>query len=246
MTRVLTGEHDDGDIVANDSDNPSLEAVIGQRYSRRQTLLGGLAATAAVLAPGVAAAQPKAVFGLGFKAVAKHRGDMVTVPEGYRADILYSVGDPLAANVPAWRGDGTEDDFDHRAGDHHDGMRYFGLSADGRTREDASSRRGLLVMNHENITAVHLHPRGPTTVEGVRPAAEALKEMQCHGVSCVEVMRTSAGWTTVQASRFNRRVTPLTPVRITSTQLTPWHCISFSAAAAGRTPSTVVGPLGCR
>jgi secreted PhoX family phosphatase len=208
----LTGEHDDGDIVANDSGNPSLEAIVGQRYSRRQTLIGGFAATAAALAPGAVLAQPRPSGGLGFTAVAKHRLDVVTVPQGYRADILYSLGDPLAADVPAYRGDGTDEDFSRRAGDHHDGMRYFGLTADGKARDDTSSRRGLLVMNHENITATHLHPKGPTTVEGARPAAEALKEMQCHGVSAVEIMRTSGGWTYVQGSAFNRRVTPLTAV----------------------------------
>lgn len=214
MATVLTGQHSDGDVVANRSAGPSLESIVEQRYSRRQTLFGGLAATAALFAPGPAPAQPKSPGGLGFVAVPKHRLNVVTVPQGYRADILYSLGDPLAADVAPYRNDGTDDDFSRRAGDHHDGMRYFGLSADGAARDETSSRRGLLVMNHENITAAHLHPNGPTTIDGARPAAEALKEMYCHGVSCVEVMRTRSGWTTLKTSRFNRRVTPLTPVRI--------------------------------
>jgi secreted PhoX family phosphatase len=229
MTAHLTGEHDDGDIVANDSGNPTLGAIAGRRLSRREALAGGLAATAAAMTPGLALAQPKSSGGLGFTAVAKHRLNRVTVPEGYRADILYSLGDPLAADVPAYRGDGSDEDFSRRAGDHHDGMRYFGLTADGSRRDDAGSRRGLLVMNHENITATHLHPKGPTTVEGARPAAEALKEMHCHGVSAVEVMQTSAGWTYVQGSALNRRVTPLTPVDIHGpVRGSPWIFTAWS------------------
>jgi hypothetical protein len=41
--------------------------------------------------------------------------------------------------VPAYRNDGTEGDFDKRAGDHHDGMEWFGLGAEATTNEGLSS-----------------------------------------------------------------------------------------------------------
>jgi len=152
---------------------------------------------------------------LDFAAVAKNRDDIVTVPAGYTVTVLYRLGDPLLAGVPAYANNGTDTNFAGRAGDHHDGMTFFGLAATGSTRDDNSSTRGLLAMNHENITQRYLHPNGPTTTGGARPEAEAIKEIEVHGVSIVEVNRTAAGWTYVQGAALNRRITPNTPMALT-------------------------------
>jgi secreted PhoX family phosphatase len=150
---------------------------------------------------------------LDFTAVAKNLNDVVTVPAGYTATVLYRVGDPLNAATPAYANNGTDTGFAARAGDHHDALSYFGLAATGTAPDPTNNARGLLVMNHENITEAYLHPNGPTTVAGIRPEAEVLKEMEAHGVSSVEVTRSAAGaWTYVQASTLNRRITPLTPM----------------------------------
>lgn len=150
---------------------------------------------------------------LGFTAVAKNRQDLVTIPEGYTVTVLYRTGDPLAANVPAYRNDGTDTNFAQRAGDHHDGMYYYGLNAAGTARDDNNSDRGLLAMNHENINEQYLHPTGVTMVNGRRPEGEAIKEIEAHGVSVVEVARTASNaWSYNQASSRNFRVTPNTPV----------------------------------
>ena len=42
-------------------------------------------------------------------------------------------------------------------------MHYFGIGANG-AYDAGASDRGLLVMNHEAITPVFLHPNGPTIV----------------------------------------------------------------------------------
>lgn len=60
--------------------------------------------------------------------------DRVSVPAGYSVQVLYALGDPLTAGTPAFKNDGTDTHFEHRAGDHHDGMEWFGLSADGKPR----------------------------------------------------------------------------------------------------------------
>jgi secreted PhoX family phosphatase len=112
--------------------------------------------------------------------------------------------------VAAYANDGTDATFSKRAGDHHDGMSYFGLSATG-TPDANGNARGLLVLNHENITQAYLHPAGATSPGGIRPEAEALKEMECHGVSVIEVNR-GAAWSYVPTSALNRRITPLTPM----------------------------------
>ena len=150
---------------------------------------------------------------LGFAAVAKNKQDVVTVPAGYSVSILYRLGDPIDAATPAYKNDGTDTSYSTRAGDHGDALYWFGLAAAGSTRDDTSSTRGLLVMNHENINQPYLHVGGATTVAGARPEAEALKEMECHGLSVIEVTRSTAGaWSYVQGGALNRRITPLTPM----------------------------------
>ena len=88
-------------------------------------------------------------------------------------------------------------------------MSYFGLAATGATPDPTNNARGLLVLNHENINQRYLHPNGPSA--NPRPEAEAIKEIECHGVSVVEITRASP-WSYVQSSALNRRITPLTPM----------------------------------
>ena len=148
---------------------------------------------------------------LGFAAIAKNKDDVVTVPAGYAVGVLYRLGDPIAAGVGAYANDGRDTNFAQRAGDHHDGMSYFGLAASGATPA-LSNTRGLLVMNHENITQPYLHANGATSTNGVRPEAEALKEIEAHGVSVIEVNRAAnnGAWSYLQSSALNRRITPNT------------------------------------
>lgn len=146
---------------------------------------------------------------LGFNAVAKNLSDVVTVPSDYSVSVLYRLGDPIATTVAAYANNGSDTNFAQRAGDHHDGMSFFGLSATGTAPDSTNNRRGLLVLNHENITQIYLHPNGPTA--NPRPQAEALKEIEAHGVSVIEVTRaTSGAWSYVQGSTLNRRITPNT------------------------------------
>lgn len=149
---------------------------------------------------------------LGFTAVAKNKLDVVTVPTGYTVSVINRTGDPIAANVPAYKNDGTDTNFAQRIGDHGDALYWYGLSATG-TRDVTSSTRGLLVQNHENINDQYLHVNGATTVNGARPESEAQKEIDCHGVSVTEVVEgTNRAWSVRQDSTFNRRITPATPM----------------------------------
>ncbi|WP_313537973.1 alkaline phosphatase PhoX [Sphingomonas sp.] len=148
---------------------------------------------------------------LGFSAVAKNKLDVVTVPAGYTVGVINRTGDPIAASVPAYKNDGTDTNFAQRIGDHGDALYWYGLSADGTARDANSSTRGLLVQNHENINQQYLHVAGATSVGGVRPEAEAQKEIDCHGVSVTEASEgVSRAWSVKQDSAYNRRITPAT------------------------------------
>jgi len=154
---------------------------------------------------------------LGFNALPKLLNDVVTVPEGYSITVLYALGDPIAPGVPASVNNGTDTNYAQRAGDHHDGMYFFGLNAAGTGRDDTSNTRGILCVNHENVTEQYLHAGGTlTVVAGARTdRVEVDREIECHGVGIVEVARGSTGtWAYSQASTFNRRITPNTPMQI--------------------------------
>jgi secreted PhoX family phosphatase len=211
---------------SNTSGNPSFSDIVDARLSRRGVLRVGVGtAGAMVLAAcggggggggagtgggtGGAGTLPTAI-SLSFNPVAKNVLDRVTVPVGYTAAPIYATGDSLRDATPVFANDGTDADYDNRAGDHHDGIEYFGLNAAGTAPDRASSERGLLAMNHEAITQAYLHPAGPTA--NPRPAAEAAKEIAAHGISVVEVRKTNGAWGYVRNSPYNRRVTPLTPV----------------------------------
>lgn len=173
-------------------------------------------ATAPTPAPSPAVAAPAAV-ALGFTAVAKDLADRLVVADGYTATVIYATGDSLDPAVGDYRNDGTDANFARRAGDHHDAIEYFGLNAAGTARDAANTERALLAMNHENIagTVQFMHATGQTNASsGARPEAEAVKEIEAHGVSIVEIARSAGKFATVRSSAFNRRVTAGTPMDI--------------------------------
>jgi secreted PhoX family phosphatase len=153
---------------------------------------------------------------LGFTSVEKNRNDQVTVPADYIVTVMTRLGDPIAAGVAAYANNGTDTNFAARIGDHGDALYWYGLSASG-GRDDNSSVRGLMVQNHENLNEQYLHPTGPTNLTtGPRPEAEAIKEIEAHGVSVTEYRDSgNRSWGYVQDSSFNHRITPNTPVMFT-------------------------------
>jgi secreted PhoX family phosphatase len=211
---------------SNPCGNPSFDAILHARLSRRGLLRGGVGTVGTAMLGGfavsacgggddaVAAPQEKL---LGFAAVPKSLADVVSVPAGYTASVLYALGDPLTAATPAYKNDGTDTDFENRAGDHHDGMEWFGLAADGQPSTTATDR-ALLAVNHEattdeKLSSFFLHADGGTTTLP-RPASEVDKEVAIHGVAVVEVRKAGGKWEYVKDSAFNRRLTALTEIEI--------------------------------
>ncbi|MCL7943851.1 PhoX family phosphatase [Marinobacter sp. ATCH36] len=130
--------------------------------------------------------------------------------------MLFAKGDPIEAGVSEFLNDGTDVDFDRRSGDEHDGMWFFGISDDGRYDPERSDR-GILCINHENLEDNTLHENGVTAAAdngGSRPLTEVDREMNGHGVSCIEVRRNEGRWEVVRDSQYNRRVTIFTEVEM--------------------------------
>jgi uncharacterized protein len=248
------------DVVTNLSNNPDIHGVIDATLAnpqRRQLMIGsaGVAAMSFIglagcnsssdspqtpTTPPVTPPTPRAT-ALGFGAISKSLADVVTVPSGYTASVLFRLGDPINAATPDYLNDGTEPgaSFANRAGDHHDGMHFFGLSATGTYDPNASSR-GLLCMNHEAITPAFLHANGVTSVAGVRTVNdEVIKELNIHGVSVIEVVRNGNAWSYVRNSTFNRRVTTFTDMLLSGPAARTPAMITRYSTDGSRTRGTV-------
>ena len=227
--------HHDHDPIHNTSNNPHFQDVLSQSLQnpmRRGLLRGGLGLAGLAMLPGCAtltsgmAAAPKA---LGFPAVEKSLLDNVMLPPGYQYSVLHATGDALDSALAAYSNKGTEaDDWSRRVGDHHDGMDIYYIDANGRYSENETGR-AVLCVNHESSADAHfMHPNGQTSNGvvgkkftqfgdwdlGTRPELEVLKEINHHGVSVVEIVKTPQGWRIKQDSPLNRRITAQTPVRI--------------------------------
>ncbi len=239
---------------SNTSDTISFDQILDARLSRRGLLRGVLGASgvgllgtsglaaAATMARGKPSQQTAPIAALGFTAVGKSIADRIAIAPGYRYQIIYALGDPLFPNTPAFKNDGTDSAWAERAGDHHDGMEWFGLNAGGRP-SDRSIDRGLLAMNHEattdeKLTSFFIHTDGGKATLP-RNAAEVDKELAIHGLSVVEVEAKGGNWSTRQSSRFNRRVTSMTDMELHGPLRGSDHAITRFSPNGTRSRGTV-------
>lgn len=189
--------------------------VIEARLSRRQALAvigGGVAAVGLSVAPGGRQALAASASTLTFRE-APHviKADHQVAP-GYQAKVLIRWGDPVSKDAPAFdvaaqTGAAQATQF----GYNNDYIGFLPLPA-GSGRSD----RGLLCVNHE-YTNGHLMRSGvPTPVAAVLATVKAWAdvEMAAHGHSVIEVRREGGEWSVVEGSRYNRRITVETPMRL--------------------------------
>jgi uncharacterized protein len=190
--------------------------------------------------PPTSVAPPKAT-SLGFAAVNKTLADTVTVPAGYQVSVLYRKGDPINAATSDSLNNGTDSGASYaaRAGDDHDGMHFFGMSSTG-TYDPNGTTRGLLCLNHEAINPALLHARGATIVNGVRTVVdEVIKELNAHGVSVIEVVKSGNTWAYVRSSTFNRRITCNTEMTLSGPAARSPFMITKYSPDGSRTRGTV-------
>jgi secreted PhoX family phosphatase len=192
--------------------HPTLEQVI---LSRRQFLglagaagLGALAASALpsrVLAS-TTSLQPST---LTFTEIPKRLAAEPAVAPGYRIEPLISWGDPLfdqgARFDPSIQSPAEQA---RRFGFNNDFTAYLPL--------DGASDHGLLCVNHE-YTILRLMFPGLEKINERYQATEmqGRVEQEAHGCSVVEIKRLPGkGWRALESSRYNRRITATTPVRV--------------------------------
>lgn len=139
-----------------------------------------------------------------FDAIPTNGDDAITVPAGYKADVMVRWGDPLWSDVPEFdhATRGTSETQARAFGDNTDGMDVF--MHEGRT---------LLVVNNEYTN------RDIISVSAVEKRIvdedDIAKGMMAHGVSVVEIAPIGGVWQYVKDSPYNRRITPKTVMALT-------------------------------
>ncbi len=205
----------DDDETSNPSGSPSLEQISTGLVTRRFALSVGIGVVSLPFlscrsrsSPRPALAERRVVRAktlLGFEQLPTLTRDEVVVPKGYRVSVLYAWGDPVS-DGPAFAQDASNasEDQAQQAGMHHDGLHFFPLGT------LASSERGILVVNHEYTDDGLLHTTGmdPWTPEKVA------KSQASHGVSVIEIARKDGRFEVERPSRFARRITARTPIRV--------------------------------
>jgi secreted PhoX family phosphatase len=198
-------------LISNDSNNPDFTQILAASTSRRRLLQAGLGGVALSLFsfPSLAATFSRPA--IGFKPIAASLEDAVRVPEGYAVQVLYAWGDPVSSG-PLFKPDASNNAVEQgeQAGMNHDGMHFFPLAENGKP----SSTRGVMCINHEYTDESLLHTDGNANWSHPK----TLKSQNAHGVSVIEVERKGAGkdarWQVVRPSKYARRITARTPMRI--------------------------------
>jgi uncharacterized protein len=222
--RPLSVEFEESENTgSNPSLNPTIGDIIAERLSRRD-LMGGLLAVAVAevaVAPlafdagrqaHAAETQPDAGTRFSFAELAvAPNSDTHHVAEGYETDVLIRWGDKVLTDAP---------EFDAQAQTPEAQAKQFGYNNDflGFLPLEGRSDHGLLVVNHE-YTNGELMFRGIGGRSGDNAFAGVTKdivdvEMMAHGGSVIEIKREGGKWSVVANSKYARRITAETPMRI--------------------------------
>src|SRR5690606_3268950 len=213
--------------VPNTSSNEYVGDVIAGALSRRSVMraaavvtvaAAGAGAAGVATAPGAQAApaagrgkphHPKAkgARGLRFTPVAPNTADAVTVPEGYRQNVVIRWGEPILRGAPAF--DPERQSATAQAG-------QFGYNCDFLALLPLKGEHGrqLLVANHEYTDEVLMF-RG---YDPDRPTREQVEiAWAAHGLAVVAVEddRRTGRLTPVTRHRLNRRLTATSEFRLT-------------------------------
>ncbi|MFN7167403.1 MAG: PhoX family protein [Pannonibacter sp.] len=222
------------------------DKVVEQALSRRG-FLGG------ILAMGSAAAAMGSLSGVGalmsstsaeastsrfaFKPIAIATDSTIHVPEGYTWKVLSKWGDPLFSSAVPFS--------DETGGDAASADKVFGENTDGMELFVIGNRQ-VIAVNHEYVNPeINL----PKNDKGNPASAEDVMKLQnLQGVTVMEVAEGENGWGIVVDSPFNRRITHLTPMKISGpaagsdllkTEADPTGTQSlgtFNNCGAGKTP----------
>ncbi|MFK7944529.1 MAG: PhoX family phosphatase [Paracoccaceae bacterium] len=194
------------EIVSPRPEETDFDRVVEAAVSRRG-FLGGVMAFGSFAALGgtmTATEANAAANRFAFDAIGTNGADDITLPPGYKMDVVVRWGDPILPGGVEFdhATRGTADSQAMAFGDNNDGMDVFHHEG-----------RLLLVANNEytnrNIISVSAVDK-VITDEG-----DIAKGMMAHGVSVMEIDQTDGKWSVVKDSPYNRRITPKSEMALT-------------------------------
>jgi secreted PhoX family phosphatase len=224
--------------MSQSNDAPSIGELIEQRLSRREAMRGLLGAGAiATFSVPVALAQETGPSTLTFKELAHTLDDQQHVAEGYDMQVVIRWGDPVVAGAPAFDpANLTAAAQEKQFGYNNDYLGLYPLPAGSR-----SGDRFLMVANHEytnaNLMFAGLGAGRDANLKTSKTQAEV--EMAAVGGAVVEIAREGNAWKVVDGSKFARRISANTPMKM-SGPAAGHELLKTSADPAGR---TVLGTL---
>ena len=193
------------ETLSNESSNEHFADVLEINRQRRLLLQGGFSFAVTALMAGCVRplAKLEAAPVLAFQAVPASTQDMLRVPAGYSAQVLYGWGDPVSdgASMQPDASDSAALQM-QQAGMHHDGMHFFPFPG--------KDNHGLLAINHEYSDDGLLHVGGMADWS----ADKVAKSKAAHGVSVIEVKLENGAWKVVRPSRFARRISADTAMQL--------------------------------
>lgn len=218
--RTDAEEIDPEDIGSNPDPREPIGEIIARRYPRRALLALGAVLAAAREAhadtPRAAHSSGNTVDGgpstLTFPELRHQLAQGDAVAEGYEIQLVIRWGDPILGDTgPFDVANQSAEDQAKRFGYNNDYLDFMPLPKGSRNAD-----YGLLVSNHEYTNTNLMFPGLGTGSQARRnaSAAQVAVEVQAHGASVVEVKREAGRWRYVKESRFNRRITGTTPMRI--------------------------------
>lgn len=206
------------DQGTNISGNKCLGDLISVRIGRRDFARGLLAAVAIETvwpitsqqpASAEAASGPAASFN--FEELAAGTNETHHVAAGYDADILIRWGDAVTADAPPYSPEqNTAEAQAKQFGYNNDFIGFFPIGDTG--------TRGLLAVNHEYTSEELMFPGLGQQDKAQRfsgmTAELADVEIAAHGGSVIEIERTDGRWQVVAGSKYARRITGETEMRV--------------------------------
>lgn len=191
----------------------TFETVLNRYVSRRGFIKKGGMAAAAIATQACTPVSVKkegiSPPGLCFEEVEHTIGETLRVPNGYEAQVLLRWGDPLFSDAPEFDPfSQSEESQLQQAGYNCDYVGFLPLPLGSK-----NSTHGLLVINHEYTIPSLMFPGAPMedqlTLEQIKIEEASL------GLSVVEIKLEHHQWKVVLDSKFNRRITPNTPMHMT-------------------------------
>ena len=186
--------------------NSCFTRILNRRINRR-SFVGSVTALAGFLIqPKVSSAATRA--SLQFEELRHGLDEHLRVAKGYSTQIILRWGEPLFSK---------EDKFDPLKQHAESQLKQFGYNNDFLSylpisSTEKSSSHGLLVVNHEYVSTSLMHPGSPRSSKLNKQQVDI--EMAAHGLSVVEVEKQDSKWNINLTSKYNRRITPLTKMKL--------------------------------